>query len=181
MEPQTLDLQTADVATLRQLPREELAEELAAQSSGHLAALFTRLGDEALAELIAELEPEYAEAILVEMQPDEAGDVRELLTYPPETAGGIMTPEYVAVAPDLTADQALVALRRVAEEAETIYYIYVTDPDTERLLGVLSLRNLVLSRPTTPVRELMVTDIAKIRADADQEEAARLLDQQNLI
>src|SRR5918912_513428 len=194
MEPQTLDLLTADLATLRQLPREELAEELTAQlepydaarllgklSRGQAADVLEEMDPDDAADVVGELEPYDAESILVEMQPDEAEDVRELLAYAPETAGGIMTPEYVAVAPDLTADQALVALRKVAEEAETIYYIYVTEPDTERLLGVLSLRNLVLSRPTTPVRELMVTDIAKIRADADQEEAARLLDQQNLI
>jgi magnesium transporter len=115
------------------------------------------------------------------MERDEAQDVRSLLSYPPQSAAGIMTPEYVALGPDLTADQALAALRRVAEEAETIYYVYVTDPDTNRLLGVLSLRNLVLSRPWTPIKDLMVSDIAKISADADQEEAARLLDQRTLL
>ena len=58
-----------------------------------------------------------------------------------------MTPEYVALSPTMRADEALNALRRVAEEAETIYYTYVVEPDSRRLLGVLSLRNLVLSRP----------------------------------
>jgi magnesium transporter len=205
------------LATLRAAPAHELAEALGELSVTELGLVFARFGDEALAELIAELDPfdaarllgklsraqaadvleemdpddaadvveelvpNEAEAILVEMEEEEAEDVRELLSYPEDTAGGLMTPEFVALSPDLTADQALIALRRVAEEAETIYYAYVTEPGTDRLLGVLSLRNLVLSRPSTPIRELMATDIAKIRADADQEAAARLLDQRNLI
>ena len=133
------------------------------------------------ADVVDELQPQEAEAILVEMEREEARDVLELLSYPPESAAGIMTPEFVALDPDLTADEALTQLRRVAEEAETIYYVYVTEPRTGRLLGVLSLRNLVLSRPWTAIRDLMVTDFAKVRADADQETAARLLDQRNLI
>ncbi len=84
------------------------------------------------------------------MEPAEAAEIRELLAFPPDSAGGIMTPAFVAVAPDLRADQAIAALRRVAEEAETIYYVYVIDAE-EHLLGVLSLRNLVLARPETPV------------------------------
>jgi magnesium transporter len=92
-----------------------------------------------------------------------------------------MTPEYVALTPSMRADEALTALRRAAEEAETIYYTYVVEPDSRKLLGVLSLRNLVLSRPWVPVSELMVQNVQRVRVDADQEEAARLLDQHNLI
>src|SRR5207248_7239372 len=150
-------------------------------SRAQAADVLEEMDPDDAADVVEELVPQEAEAILVEMEREEAEDVRDLLNYPPESAAGIMTPEFVALSPDLTADQALVALRRVAEEAETIYYAYVVEPRTERLLGVLSLRNLVLSRPSTPVRELMVTDVAKVRADADQETAARLLDQRNLI
>src|SRR6478672_10017080 len=106
------------------------------------------------------------------MKPEEAADLRGLLSYPSESAAGMMTPDFVSVGPDLTADKALAALRRMAAEVETIYYAYVTEPGTDRLLGVLSLRNLVLSRATARVSELMVTDIAKIEASADREKAA---------
>jgi magnesium transporter len=92
-----------------------------------------------------------------------------------------MTPSFVALAPDLTADEALITLRRLAEEVEQVYYVYVTEPATDRLLGVLSLHRLAFARPWTPISELMITDVVKIRADADQETAARLLDQRNLI
>jgi magnesium transporter len=150
-------------------------------SRGQAADLLEEMDPDDAADVVGELGPGEAEAIIVAMQPAEAEDLRELLAYPPESAGGLMTPEYVAISPDLTADEALLTLRRVAEEAETIYYIYVTEPATQRLLGVLSLRNLVLSRPTTPVRDLMIRDAVKVRADAASEAAARLLDRYHLI
>jgi magnesium transporter len=133
------------------------------------------------ADVMGELHPRDAEAILHEMEHEEAQDVRDLLTYPAESAAGIMTPDFVAVAPYLTADEALAQLGRVAEEAETIYYVYVTDPDTGRLLGVLSLRSLVLSPRWKLVSQLMYPDTTRIRADADQETAARLLDKHNFL
>jgi magnesium transporter len=133
------------------------------------------------ADVMGELHPSEAEAILHEMEHEEAHDVRQLLNYPPESAAGIMTPDFVAVAPYLTADEALAQLGRVAEEAETIYYVYVTDPATSRLLGVLSLRSLVLSPRWKLVSQLMYPDVTRIRADADQETAARLLDKNNYL
>jgi magnesium transporter len=131
-------------------------------------------------DVVDELSAADAERILIEMEPAEAREIRDLLAYPPESAGGIMTPAFVAIAPDLRADQAIAALRRVAQEAETVNYVYVLDPE-DRLLGVLSLHNLVLSRPQTPVRDLMVTDVVKVRADADQQDAVRLIQDRNLL
>lgn len=199
LPPETLarelqELSAADLAALfTRLGDEALAELIAELDASDAARLLGKLSraqaadvleemapDDA-ADVVEELEAPEAEAILIEMEPADARDVRELMAYPPESAGGIMTPEYAAISPDLTADEALLALRALAEEAETIYYIYVTEPETERLLGVLSLRNLVLSRPTTLVRDLMIRDVVKVRVDADQEEAARLLDQHHLI
>jgi magnesium transporter len=150
-------------------------------SRAQAADVLEEMDPDDAADVAGELHPEEAEAILVEMEQEEAQDVRELLNYPPESAAGIMTPEFVALAPDLSADEALAALRRLAEEVEQIYYAYVTEPVTDRLLGVLSLHRLAFARPWTPISELMITDIAKVRADEDQEVAARLLDQRNLI
>ncbi len=150
-------------------------------SRAQAADVLEEMDPDDAADVVEELHPQTAEAILVEMEGDEASDVRDLLSYPPESAAGIMTPDFVALSPSLTADEALARLRQVAEEAETVYYAYVTDPITHRLLGVLSLHKLVFSRPSTQIGDLMVTDIAKVRADADQETAARLLDQRNLI
>ncbi len=135
--------------------------------------------DEA-ADVVGEFAPSDADRILIEMEPLEAAELRELLSYPPDTAGGRMTPAFVSIRPDLRADQAIVALRRVAEEAETITYFYVTDAD-DHLLGVLSLRKLVLSPPTTPVAELLDTGLITVLATADQEVAAKLLTENNLL
>jgi magnesium transporter len=114
------------------------------------------------------------------MDPAEAAEIRELMAYAPDSAGGIMTPAFVAVFPDLHADETVVALRQVAEEAETINYVYVVDRD-ESLIGVLSLHSLVLSRPDTPVRELMFPDLFSVTVDTDQEVAARLLIDRDLL
>jgi magnesium transporter len=211
------DVQTADLAALRALPADDLAEALHGLSSAELAALFAHLGDEALADLLAELDvhdaarlitklsraeaadvleemdpddaaevvaelrPETAEAVLTEMEPTDAQDVRTLMAFPEGSAGRLMTLDVVALPPDLTADEAMHRLRTLAEEAETIYYSYVTEPATHRLLGVLSLHRLVLSRPTTPIHELMVRAPIKVRADASEVEAARQLDQYHLL
>jgi magnesium transporter len=132
------------------------------------------------ADVAAELERHEIEPILIEMKPSEAAELRELLDYPPDTAGGLMTPAFVAVRADAKASDVVVALRKASEEAETFSYIYVVD-DQRRLLGVLSLRNLVLTRPDTPVRELMAPETIRVRADLDREAAARLLNDYHFI
>jgi magnesium transporter len=129
------------------------------------------------ADVVEELTESQAHAILREMEPEEARELQELLAYPEGSAGHLMTPKYVSVSPDMTAEEAFAMLRHVAEEAETVNYVYVTEPDTNRLLAVLSLYNLFFSKPQVPVRDIMNKDVAKVRADAPQEEAARLLNQ----
>ena len=188
------DLSPTDLGRLvTRLGDEALADIVAELDAFDAARLLGKLGraqaadvleemdpDDA-ADVMGELHPSDAEAILHEMEQEEAQDVRDLLNYPPESAAGIMTPDFVAVAPYLTADEALEQLGRVAEEAETIYYVYVTEPGTGRLLGVLSLRSLVLSPRWKLVSQLMYPGVTRIKADADQETAARLLDKNNYL
>ncbi len=186
-------LEPAEVAVLLQwLTGDEIAQLLEELDPVSAAAILRPLSRNEAADLLEAMDPDdatdvieelpsgEAEQILIAMEPAEAAEIRELLAYPPDSAGGRMTPAFVAVAPDLRADQAIAALRRVAEEAETLYYVYVIDAD-EKLLGVLSLHNLVLTRPDTPVRSLMISDAVRVRADADQETAARLLTDHNLL
>jgi magnesium transporter len=155
-------------AILRLQPREEAAD------------LLEAIDPDDATDILAEIPTEDREQILRAMEPAEAAEIRQLSAYPPDTAGGRMTPAFVAIAPDVRADDAIVLLRRVAEEAETIYYVYVLDEE-EHLLGVLSLHNLVLTRPNTPVRDVMVADPIRVRADTDQETAANLLVDKNLL
>lgn len=155
-------------AILRLRPREEAAD------------LLEAIDPDDATDILAELPAAEAEQILQAMEPEEAAEIRELSAYPPDTAGGRMTPAFVAIAPDVRADDAITLLRRVAEEAETIYYVYVLDEE-ERLLGVLSLHNLVLTRPETPVSAVMIADPIRVQASADQETAAQLLVDRNLL
>lgn len=186
-------LDSKELAVLIQwLPDDELPELLAELAPSDAAAILRTLSQPVAADLLEAMDPDDAtdvveelperdaEQILIQMEPTEAAEIRELLAFPPDSAGSVMTPAFVAVAPNLRADQAIAALRRVAEDAETLYYAYVIDPE-EKLLGVLSLRNLVLARSETPVEALMVRDPIRIRAEADQETAAHLLIDHNLL
>jgi magnesium transporter len=131
---------------------------------------------------VGEMDEHAAEAILTEMEPLEASDVRELLAYPDDSAGGLMTTRFVTVRPDATAAEATAAVRRLAREerTETIYYLYVTGTDRS-LIGVLSLRELVLAPPGARISEIMRRSFAAMRPEADQEEAARLLSERHLL
>jgi magnesium transporter len=133
------------------------------------------------ADVVEELAPSQAEALLAEMEPREARELQELLAHPEDSAGSLMTPEFVSVTPEMTAEDALARLRHVAEEAETVYYTYVTDPETRKLLGVLPLHDLLFSKPHTPVRDIMRTDVVKVRNDTSQQEAAQLLDRHHFL
>jgi magnesium transporter len=171
---------------------DEFGDLLGEMDAGDAAQLLTRLAVRDAADVLEAMDPDdaadvvgafdedEANRILVEMEPVEAAELRQLLSYPPETAGGRMTPAFIAISPDLRVDQAVVALRQLSSEAETIYYVYVTD-DQDHLIGVLSLRGLVLSPPNTPVREVMVEDMITVPVHADQEVAAQLLNHHDLL
>lgn len=122
--------------------------------------------------LLRQLEPDVVESLLPLVAKADREDIRRLLAYPERSAGSLMTTDYATVGPDVTVSEAIASLRQQAATAETIYYIYVVD-DQRRLIGFVSLHDLILARPTTPVRELMVTDVVSVRVDQDQEEVAR--------
>ncbi len=91
------------------------------------------------------------------MEKDEADEVQELLGYPEDSAGGIMTTEYIALAGPPDRREAIDRLRELEPDAETIYYVYVTDDDG-RLVGVLSLRDLIVAKPDTPISDVMINE-----------------------
>lgn len=165
---------------LAELDPSDAAMILERLGSAEAADVLEAMAPDDAADVFAQLDPVEAKQILVEMEPLEAQELQNLLSYPPDTAGGRMTPAFVALLPDVRVDQAIAALRRVAEEVETISYVYVTDEDN-RLLGVVSMRELVLSPPYRMVGEIMTRDIVKVPATADQEEAARLLVEEELL
>ncbi len=186
-------LEPSEVALLLQwLPDDELPELMEELSPADAARILRTLSRTEAAELLEEMDPDdaadvverlpedEAREILIRMRPEEASELRDLSRYPPETAGGIMTPAFVAVTAEATAEEAITAIRRLVDDAETVNYIYVAGPD-RTLLGVLSLYRLLLSPSETPVRELMAPSTVRVRADADREVAARLLTDRNLL
>lgn len=172
------DESLAEVVAL--LDERDAADVLERMPAGQAADILEEIDPDDATDIIGEVEPEFHDDILVAMEPEEAAELRELMAYPPDSAGGMMTPAFVAISPEMRADQAIVALRRVAEEAETVNYVYVLDAD-EHLLGVLSLHRLVLTRPETRIADLMYRDVHTVPALADQEVAARLLTDLNLL
>jgi magnesium transporter len=169
---------------LARLDDRDAAGILVRMSAAQAADILEEIDPDDATDIFAEMEqsdPAAAGTILIEMEPEEAAEIRELMAYGSDTAGGIMTPAFVAVFPDLRADETVRALRQVAEEAETVNYVYVISREDESLLGVLPLHRLVLSRPNAPVGELMTTDILSVPVHADQEEAARLVTEHDLL
>ncbi len=133
------------------------------------------------ADLLQELDPELRAALLDELDPPTRHEVAALMAYAQDDAGGLMSPRFARIRSEQTADEAVRYLRRQARDRlETIYYAYVLDP-TQRLLGVVSFRELFASAPDRPVRQLMNENIVSAPEDMDQEEVARLLARHDLL
>lgn len=186
-------LDPSEVAVLLQwLPDHEVPQLLEELDPSEAAAILRTLSRQEAATLLAGMDPDdatdvvvslsepEASQILVRMDPAEAAEIRRLADFAPESAGGIMTPEFVAVSADATADGAIAAIRSLVGQAETVDYIYVVDAE-RHLIGVLSLYRLMLSPSDTPVTQLIAPTTVRVRADADQEAAANLLTERNLL
>jgi len=147
---------------------------------GRAADILEEMDPDEAADLVADLSDESRVEILGLMEKDEADEVQELMTYDEETAGGIMTTEFVAVPATLTAAQTIDRLRELEPDAETIYYVYVTDSD-ERLVGVLSLRDLIVSKPEIVISTFMFDEPVAVRTDTSQEEVTEVVARYNLL
>ena len=133
-----------------------------------------------MADILSQLEEDEREGVMELLSQEDADDVKELLIYEEESAGGIMTTGYIEVNKDMTAKDAIEHMRENAKEAKTIYYIYVVD-NQERLVGVISLRELITARDSNIVADLMSENIISVYVDEDREEAVRLVSKYNLV
>ena len=176
---ESLDVETV-AETLEEVEPEFQAALVETMPDERVADVLEEMSPDAAADLLAELPDERSEDLLNLMEKEEADDVRKLLSYPIDTAGGLMTTEYVAVRPELTAEQALAVLREEAPEAETIYYVYVTD-EHDKLIGVFSLSDLVLAQPNTPIIEFMHRRAVTVNVSDSQESVAHVVSKYNLL
>jgi magnesium transporter len=163
---------------------EEIAPELAVELLEQyplveLAAALNEMPSEAAADLIGELDEVVTEDVLAAMADEAEDEVRDLLAYPPDSAGGLMTTEIAALPLGLTTGEAIERIRQLREEYEDLSYIYVVDDD-DRLQGVISFRDLVFRRPGSPLADVMVADPLSVGTLTDREEVAELAQRYHL-
>ncbi|WP_048191891.1 magnesium transporter MgtE N-terminal domain-containing protein [Methanobacterium sp. SMA-27] len=166
--------------TLEEVSPERQVSLLEGMDSQRAAEILDEMSPDDAADVLADLPEEKAEELLDLMEPEESDDLRKLLKYPENTAGGIMTTEFAYVDQDLTVRAVLNSLRHMAEDVETIYYVYVISKRGD-LVGVISLRDLLLSEPNRNVSEIMHTHIIKADVMEDQHEVAQKIAKYNLI
>ena len=127
-----------------------------------------------VADIIGRLPEEKSQIILDKMKTAESEEVEDLLRYEDDTAGGIMVPDFIALREDVTARQAIESLQTEHSDVEMAFYLYVVD-EYGKLVGVSSLRQLVVVPPEIPLKEFMTTDVFSVQTDMDQEEVAKLV------
>ncbi|MEX1056501.1 MAG: magnesium transporter, partial [Natronospirillum sp.] len=154
-----------------------VADQLSATA---LARLMNKMESDERADLFKVMDEERQEAVLRQMAMDAREDLRLLASYEEGTVGAIMTSDYVAVPAGQKVSTALATVRATAPDAETIYQIYIIDEE-QHLRGTVSLRELILSPPDGLVDDLMHADPVTLTADAEQEEAARLISRYDLL
>ena len=152
---------------------------LATRPAEEIARLAQEIPSDDAAALIDYLPDELSAAVLDLMRPKQSGEVENLLDYDEQTAGRIMNPHVFALNEDLTVGEAITELQ-TNREVEMVFYLYVVDERTH-LVGVTSLRRLLLVSPETPLKRIMATDLISARVDMDQEEVARQVASYNLL
>jgi len=157
---------------LEELENEDAAEVASRLDLETLAPILDEMASDEAADLLGDLLPERATGALAQMA--DAGGVQALLVFPDDSAGGLMTTEFLALRRDMTVAEALAVVRQWAPEAEAGYYLFVVNQDG-RLCGAVSLLDLIKAPRTARLGEVMDADVIFIRADADQEECARLM------
>jgi magnesium transporter len=193
------EIPAADGADVMEgLPKEkaaDVAEYLDPNTAGDILA---EMEPALAASVITDMEPPEASMVLAAMDPDDrvdilshisaplhdqiigemsatdAADVRNLEQYPPDTAGGIMTTQVTRLPEHFTVEEAIAELRRLAREYEQLFYVYVVDA-RNHLIGVLSMRDLILAKPGRKLSEIMIASVASVPATMDQEEVARIM------
>jgi magnesium transporter len=152
---------------------------LADRPAEDIAKLLQEIPSDDAAALVDYLPEELSSAVLELMRPKESGQVENLLEYPEKTAGRIMNPNVFALSEDLTVGEAISALQ-ASRDVEMVFYLYVVD-ERRHLVGVTSLRRLLLVSPETPLKRIMTPEVTSVRVDTDQEEAARQVASYNLL
>lgn len=175
-----LDDETAAEA-LAEIDRADLQVSLLeALEAGKAADILENMGPDEAADIIGDMDEAKGREILSGMESDEASEVRELMRYHDDTAGGLMTPEYLAFPETITVEQALADFRIVAPNAEFVYYVYTEDRE-QRLSGVLTLKDLLLAKPSARLAEIRYPGVIAVWVDAPKDEVAEKMEHYSLL
>ncbi|HLZ07821.1 MAG TPA: CBS domain-containing protein, partial [Chloroflexota bacterium] len=173
-----------DVAadTVEELETSHATAIISSLSPSDAADILEEMDPDDAADLLGELPEAQARGLLKEMEADDAANVQHLLTYPEDSAGGLMTTDVIAVPQFMTAHQVITRLRRTKELPDEIYYLYVVDREPGgRLVGALTLRNLVAAAPDALVTAIMEPDAIRARVTDPADEVARMIAHYNLL
>jgi len=141
---------------------------------GEIVTILESMPTDDVADIIGRLPDEKSDEILKLMQKEDSEEVEGLLRYEDDTAGGIMVPDFIALGEDITAREAIESLQTEHQDVEMPFYLYVVN-EYDNLVGVISLRQLVVVPPQTPLKAFMTTDVFSVKTDMDQEEVARIV------
>lgn len=177
---ESLDDETA-AETLEEMAAARQAQIIGDMDKERAADILERMSPDEAADVLGDLPEEKAEDLLNRMEDEEQLEVAELLPYEDDTAGGLMTTEFVTLPRDLTVGKALARLREMAETPNMIYYLYVVEGESWQLTGVITLRSLILADPSFPLEHVMRTDIQVAHVHDDAAEVAQKISEYNLL
>ena len=171
-----------DVAaeTLSEMSSEAQVEIIRGMETEKASDIIEMMPPDEAADVLGDLPAEKAKEILEHIEKEEAEDIQELLGHEEDTAGGLMTNVFVAYPSDMTVREAIARFREDAKEIETVYYIYLID-ESEKLVGVISLRELLMSEPGTRLSEIMETKVKTVTPDEDEKVVAKIVAKYNLV
>jgi magnesium transporter len=175
----SLDVDTAAEALHELEPRVQ-ADIIDDMSKERASDILERMPPDEAADVLGDLPEAKAQELINLMEKEEAEDVQELMEHEEDTAGGLMTTEFLAFPPDMTVEEAIKELRLEAPNVETIYYLYVLDTE-EHIIGVISLKNLILAVPQTLLSDIMKTPAKTISLETGEKDVAEFISKYNLL
>jgi Mg2+ transporter MgtE len=168
--------------TLEEMSTEAQARILEEMDEERAADILEEMSPDDAVDVLEEMDDEKAQELFDLMEPDEKADVAELMHFEHDTAGGLMTTEFVVFPRDLTVGEAIVRLREMAETPNMIYYLYVVEnEDSWKICGLISLRSLILADPTLKLEDVMRTEFRFVHPSEPVESVAQTISEYNLL
>ena len=174
-------LSEQDAATLvQEMGESDQIELIHLLTKERVSAILNKMDTDDATDLLGELSSEEADELLALVEEETKEDIEDLMSYPADSAGGIMTTDYIAMSENLTVAEAFVQLRKIAPSAEVVYYVYVTDSEN-KLKGTLQLRDLISSRDDSLLLDIMRRNLITVPVDMNQEKVAGVVSKYDLM